>query len=73
MPRIMITCPIYGKAIETGLTSEQVILDTLSDVTIPVHCPACLKVHKWRPMDAWIEGLEHLYRPPNVGGIVHGH
>jgi hypothetical protein len=46
MPRIMITCAICGKAIETGLTSEQVILDSLSDVAIPVQCAACLEVHK---------------------------
>jgi hypothetical protein len=56
MPKIMIRCPIVGRAIPTGLTTEMVRFDTIdSNLEIPLRCPACLKVHKWKPRDAWID------------------
>jgi hypothetical protein len=24
-----------------------------ADLEIPLRCPACLKIHKWKPRDAW--------------------
>lgn len=53
MADIMISCPIYGKAIPTGLTTHEIILDTL-DFALTVQCPACRKIHKWTRADAWV-------------------
>ena len=54
MAHIMISCPIYEKAIPTGLTTDEIILDTL-DFTLTVQCPACRKIHKWTRADAWVD------------------
>jgi hypothetical protein len=54
--KIMIRCPVLGRAVPTGLTTEQVVFDSLlPDLEIPMRCPACKKFHKWRRKDAWIE------------------
>ena len=55
MPDIMIRCPIFGSAVPTGLTTEKIKFDSLSDITIPFRCPACLRIHKWEQKDAWID------------------
>jgi hypothetical protein len=55
MPEIMIRCPMFGTAVPTGLRTEAIVLDSLGDLSIPLDCPACLKVHKWRRKDAWID------------------
>jgi hypothetical protein len=56
MPKIMIRCPSVGGAVPTGLTTEMVLFETIdADLEIPLRCPACLKIHKWRPKDAWID------------------
>jgi hypothetical protein len=56
MPKIMIRCPIVGRNVPTGLTTEKIFFDSLPDnLEIPIRCPACMKVHKWRRKDAWIE------------------
>ena len=54
MPDIMINCPLFGKAVSTGLTSDQIILDSL-EIELTMRCPACKKVHKWKRNDAWVE------------------
>jgi hypothetical protein len=55
MPNIMIRCPITGKAVPTGLSTETVLFDSLGDISVPMRCPACLKVHRWKRKDAWVE------------------
>jgi hypothetical protein len=53
MADIMISCPLFGTAVPTGITSDMIILDTLNfDLT--AHCPACRKIHKWKRADAWV-------------------
>jgi hypothetical protein len=63
MPDIMIRCPILGKAVPTGLSTETIMVDSLDDLPIPMRSPACLKIHKWQRKDAWIDqsgdGSEH--------------
>ena len=49
----MITCPIFGKAVPTGITTEMIILDTL-DFALTMHCPACRQIHEWTRADAWV-------------------
>jgi len=55
MPNIMIRCPFTGKAVPTGLSTETVLFDSLGDVSVPMRCPACLKMHRWKKKDAWVE------------------
>jgi hypothetical protein len=56
MPKIMIRCPITGRAVPTGLTTEMILFDSIdADLEMPLQCPACLKVHKWKPRDAWAD------------------
>ena len=56
MPKIMIRCPIMGRAVPTGLTTEMIVFDSIeADLEIPLNCPACLKTHKWKPREAWID------------------
>ncbi len=54
MADIIISCPIFGKAVPTGITTEMSILNTL-DFSLTMQCPACRKIHKWTRSDAWIE------------------
>ena len=56
MPKIMIRCPITGKTVPTGLTTQMVVFDSIaSDLEMPRRCPACLKMHNWMPKEAWVE------------------
>jgi hypothetical protein len=56
MPDIMIRCPVFGRAVPTGLTTEAIKFASLSDITVPMRCPACLRIHKWEQKDAWVDG-----------------
>jgi hypothetical protein len=56
MPKIMIRCPIVGSNVSTGLTTETILFDSIpDDLEIPLRCPACLKIHNWRPKHAWVD------------------
>jgi hypothetical protein len=61
MPRIMIRCWQTKKAVPTGLTTEMVVLDSLSNpmkssmLTLNVRCHLCGSKHKWKYKDAWVE------------------
>lgn len=54
MPDIMIQCPVYRVTIPTGLSTETVLFETLPNVSTPLHCPACHRIHRWSPKDAWV-------------------
>jgi len=54
MPEIMIRCPNTRRIVSTGLTTEKIKLSSLSNLTLRVLCPACLKNHKWGQKEAWI-------------------
>ena len=55
MPDIMVRCPTVGTAVPTGLTTEAVKFESIPGIAIPFHCPACLKMHQWRPITAWVD------------------
>ncbi len=57
MADIMISCPVFGKAVPTGITTDQIILNTLN-FTLTTHRPACRKIHKWTRADAWVDKSE---------------
>ena len=56
MPAIMIRCPTLNKAVATGLSTESIVFDLLPDISVPLRCPACKKMHNWNPKDAWVKG-----------------
>ncbi len=53
MADIVISCPVFGKAVPTGITTDHIILGSLNFV-FTMQCPACRKTHKWSRTDAWI-------------------
>jgi hypothetical protein len=56
MPEIMIRCPTFGTAVQTGLRTETIIFESIiEDLSIPMDCPACLKVHRSQRRDAWVD------------------
>jgi len=55
MPNIMIRCPIRGIPVPTGLTTETIKFESLSGITIPLQCAACLKLHQWERKQASVE------------------
>jgi hypothetical protein len=48
-----------GTVVPTGITTEMIILDTLT-FELSTQCPACRKTHKWKRRDAWIDGERKL-------------
>jgi hypothetical protein len=62
MPDIMIRCPTVSRAVSTGLNTETVVFASLIDLYMPLQCPACGQVHKWRPPDAWVYGTGRLQK-----------
>jgi hypothetical protein len=51
---ILVSCPRTGAPVSTGLKTEWVVLKSLPSVAVPLSCPACGQMHKWKPDDAWI-------------------
>jgi hypothetical protein len=59
MPNIVTRCPTLGRAVPTGLTTETIIFESLDlDLEIPFRCPACLRMHTWRPAAAWVDKVK---------------
>jgi hypothetical protein len=57
---ILIQCPRTGAPVSTGLKTEWVFLKSLPCVAVPLRCPACGQMHKWKPDDAWIGSARQL-------------
>jgi hypothetical protein len=68
MPDILIRCPVFKRPVRTGLTTEAIVFDSLDDLSIPLRCPACQKVHKWQRKDAWIANETNGSRRADVWG-----
>jgi endogenous inhibitor of DNA gyrase (YacG/DUF329 family) len=51
----MVTCPITGKPVPTGIETEADILRTLPRVETPIMCPACGEKHFWTRSEAYLE------------------
>ena len=62
MSDIMIECPIFRKAVPTGITTNEIILQTLT-FKFSMQCPACRKIHKWSRENAWIGQSDRLGIP----------
>ena len=63
---ILVQCPRTGAPVPTGLKTEWVFLKSLPCVAVPLRCPSCGQVHKWKPDDAWIGSA----RPPGGANLV---
>jgi hypothetical protein len=63
---ILVQCPRTGAPVPTGLKTEWVLLKSLPCVAVPLRCPACGQMHKWKPDDAWIGSA----RPSGDGKFV---
>jgi hypothetical protein len=57
---ILILCPRTNTPVTTGLRIDWVVFSSLPPVAVPMRCPACGLVHKWKPQDAWINGKRQL-------------
>lgn len=62
---ILIRCPRTSMTITTGLKAEWVIFKSLPPVAVPLQCPACGQMHRWKPKDAWIGILDQAGEPPD--------
>jgi hypothetical protein len=54
LANIFINCPTTGIPVTTGLTTRWVVFHSLPSVAVPLRCPACGQMHRWKPQDAWI-------------------
>jgi hypothetical protein len=63
---ILVQCPRTGAPVSTGLKTEWVLLKSLPSVAVPLRCPACGQMHKWKPDDAWIGSA----RPSGDAGLL---
>jgi hypothetical protein len=54
MSDILIQCPVLGKPVATGLRTEAIRFSSLPDEPYSLRCPACRKMHDWKPKDAWV-------------------
>jgi len=63
---ILVRCPRTGASVPTGLKTEWVLLKSLPCVAVPLRCPACGQMHKWKPADAWIGSA----RPATEAGFL---
>ena len=64
MDDIFIRCPRTRAPVATGLNIRWVVFDSLPAVGVPLRCPSCGLIHKWKPRDAWI-GPQGQFREPN--------
>lgn len=51
---IVILCPRTSIPVTTGLRIDWVVFSSLPSVAVPLRCPACSLIHRWKPEDAWI-------------------
>ena len=55
--RVMIQCPVTGRAVPTGLTADPATWKARSIGLNRASCPECKQVHAWDKSDAYLEGL----------------
>lgn len=54
--RVMVRCPVSGRAVPTGLTADPATWSTRVIGLNRVSCPECKQVHAWTKKDASLEG-----------------
>jgi hypothetical protein len=57
MPDIVIPCILTGREVPTGLTTDDIIFETLpQNIEMSLICPVCYGTHPWTPKEAWVKG-----------------
>ena len=64
---VMITCPITGQAVSTGIDTELGTLQQADPFLSSTRCAACGARHQWSRSDAWICDSTPL-TPPRLSG-----
>jgi hypothetical protein len=49
---LFIHCPVNGKAISTGVSTDAEGLSRMPNLVHYAHCQHCMTDHAWRPLDA---------------------
>ena len=52
MGMLFINCPVTGKPISTGVTTDAEGFSQMPNLVRYAHCQHCMTDHAWRPLDA---------------------
>jgi hypothetical protein len=63
MGSVMISCPVTGTPIPTGIETDQSSLDLTPPFESRIKCPACGGEHIWSKSDIWICEPQPLPNP----------
>ncbi len=66
MGRVMIACPVTGKAVSTGIETELATPQQAVPFVSSARCAACGAQHQWSHSDAWICETMPFERPSAV-------
>jgi hypothetical protein len=55
MSHVMIRCPHTGRAVATGVETDNSTFDRIPDVLMHVQCPLCGLEHSWWKREAWLQ------------------
>jgi hypothetical protein len=65
MSEIMTMCPVTGRSIPTGLTTNSVIFESLPEINLPIRCPRCGRQHVWSKSKAWVARIPGFLVAPS--------
>jgi len=54
MGAVMITCPVTGRPVPTGIATDLATLEQAVPFQTSTRCVACGGEHRWSRADAWI-------------------
>jgi hypothetical protein len=53
MPPVLISCPVTGDLVPTGVEADDAEgIEHLPDDNLLIACPECGRDHEWKPQDA---------------------
>ena len=55
MEHLYFVCPVTGRNIDAGITTELETLLRIRGEKVRAHCPLCGQEHEWRVSDARLE------------------
>lgn len=64
MGTVMVTCPVTGKELFTGIETDNLSLCRCPNFVGRVYCPFCAVEHRWSKEHAWVCELSY-------DGLVH--
>ncbi len=63
MGKIMIRCPITGRAIPTGMEADEARFNSMPVFFAQAYCPFCRTTHRWFARHAWVSESAHERSP----------